>query len=258
MNQPRRLTLEAAYILHRRPYRDSSLILDVLTSNHGRIALVARGARRQKPRAQVPLELFQPLLISGSSKGELGTLHSAEPRGTLHLLTGHMLVNGFYINEILLRVLHRDDPCSGIFDAYERLVTGLAGMQQLESAAAPAVQRLLRLFEKRLLQELGYGLLLERDVVTAEKIASSAVYEYHLGKGPVAVTHQDSGRYSPANAVKIRGSSLQSLAAEVLADVESLREVKYLMRLLLGSLLGDKPLHSRSLFAANQHQTTGT
>jgi len=251
------MTLEPAYILHRRPYRDSSLILEILSCSHGRIALVARGARRRKLRAPVLLELFQPLHVSGSGRGELGTLHSAEPRGALNMLSGQMLLNGFYVNELLLRVLHRDDPCGGIFAAYEMLVTGLATLQEAESAVSPAAQRLLRLFEKRLLQELGYGLILAQDAVSAQEITASRVYEYHLGQGPVAVAQRDLSRFPSGTAVRIHGSSLQSLAADELRDRQSLREVKYLMRLLLGALLGDKPLNSRRLFAAAQYQSGG-
>jgi len=257
VSQIRRMTLEPAYILHRRPYRDSSLVLEILSSSHGRIALVARGARRPKRRAPVLLELFQPLHVSGSGRGELGTLHSAEPRGVVNMLSGRMLLNGFYVNELLLRTLHRDDPCNGIFAAYELLVTGLATIQQTESAAAPAAQRLLRLFEKRLLQELGYGLLLAQDAVSAQGITSSQVYEYHLSQGPVAVAQRNLSKFPSGSAVRIHGSSLQSLAADELRDVQSLREAKYLMRLLLGALLGDKPLYSRSLFAAAQYQSAG-
>ncbi len=116
MNMRVQVMLEPAYVLHHRPYRDSSLILDVLSAAYGRVALVARGARRPKSRLHGVLQPFQPLLASWSLRGEMGTLTAAEARAGGGL-RGRALISGFYVNELLLRLLHRHDPHPQLFTA---------------------------------------------------------------------------------------------------------------------------------------------
>jgi DNA repair protein RecO (recombination protein O) len=243
-----RITLQPGYVLHRREYRDSSLILEVLSRDHGRVALVARGARRPKARLNGLLQLFTPLLVGWSGRGELATLTGAEPNGA-STLRGRTLVSGFYLNELLMKLLTRHDPHPGLFTAYERVLRELA-------ECGPPVegdfreQRALRLFEKTLLREIGYGLVLDRDV-TGAPLVPEAEYDYQSERGPVAV---DGGAPAvresverPARGVRLRGRSLLELAAGELGDADSLRDAKRLMRVVLGICLDHRPLHSRAL-----------
>lgn len=244
MNAHVKALLEPAYVLHHRPYRDSSLILDVLTAAHGRIALVARGARRPKSRLHGVLQPFQPLLASWSLRGEMGTLTAAEARdgGGLH---GRVLISGFYVNELLLRLLHRHDPHPRLFAAYEAVLRGLAG-------AAPETggQAALRLFEMALLRETGYGLVLDHEAAGGAPIRADAVYYYYPERGPVredamAVAEDSGARTRP---VRLHGGSLLALARGELHETLHLHEAKRLMRVILDGRLGGRPLASRGLF----------
>lgn len=260
MNVNHKAVLEPAYVLHHRPYRDSSLILDVLTAGHGRIALVARGARRPKSRLHGLLQPFQPLLMSWSLRRELGTLAGVEARDGGGL-RGRTLISGFYVNELLVRLLHRHDPHPRLFAAYEAVIRALAGTEE-ESAATSsptpaAEQSALRLFEKDLLREIGYGLVLDHDVADGAPLRADAVYYYYLERGPVsegAAVHPETPdaaeeeHVARDRPVRLRGGSLLALARGELHDPQSLREAKRLMRAALGARLGNKPLLSRALF----------
>lgn len=239
-----RISLESAYVLHQRPYQDSSLLLEVFTLNHGRIGLVARGVRKPKGRWQSLLQPFTPLLLSWTGRGELGTVVDAEMSGTAHPLKGQVLLSGFYINELLTRLLHRHDPHPELFDYYHALLNQLALLSDGQQLQQP-----LRLFEKQLLQEIGYGLVLEHDVVSGDAIDADGSYSYRLGEGPapvVDVAH---------DSLVMRGRSLLALAAGRLEDAETLRDAKRLMRAALDQQLGGRPLHSRQLLMDLQRTT---
>src|ERR1700728_4497442 len=162
----RRTLLAQAYILHAFPYRDTSRILEVFTREQGRVSVFARGVRGPKARLASLLQPFQPLLISFTSHGEAGQLISAESAvaGGEHMhagsLTGGLppaaLLSGFYLNELLLKLTTRHDPNTGLFDGYEAALLGLT--------AGQAQEPVLRSFELRLLQEVGYGLELTQTV----------------------------------------------------------------------------------------------
>lgn len=239
MNAPVRAVLEPAYVLHRRPYRDSSLILDVLTAGHGRVALVARGARRPQARLHGVLQPFQPLLASWVLRGEMGTLTAAETRegGGLR---GRVLISGFYVNELLLRLLHRHDPHPRLFAEYETVLRGLA---------AADGQPALRLFEMALLRETGYGLVLDHDVHSGEPIRADAVYYYYPEYGPVRGDDADAApARRDAVPARVHGDSLLALARGELREAQQLHEAKRLMRAVLDARLGGRPLASRGLF----------
>ncbi|MFQ5488981.1 MAG: DNA repair protein RecO [Gammaproteobacteria bacterium] len=243
------MALESAYVLHRRAYRDSSLIVDFLARHQGRIAVVARGARRPRSRYQGSLEPFQPLLVSWGGRGELGTLHIAERAAGGGGLPGRLLPYGFYLNELLLRLLHRDDPCPEIFQAYRTI------LRELEEAGEPdsaLLQSLLRVFEKRLLEALGYGLNLQYDGRSGEHIRPEGKYRYYPQQGAVAMTVTNAWE-GEGSSVEVHGSSLLALAEEKLEDPRSLRESRRLMRFVLCGLLGARPLHSRSLLTSYGH-----
>jgi DNA repair protein RecO (recombination protein O) len=227
--------LQPALVLHHRAYRDTSLLLELFTPEHGRVGAVARGVRKEKSRWAGLLQLFRPLLVSWSGRGELVTLTGVEEDGLAPPLAGSALPCGFYINELLLRLLQRNDPHTGLYAAYRATLRELAGGER------SAVEAVLRLFEKRLLQELGYGLLLEHTADTGRPVQASERYSYEIERGPVAYNERATG-------VTVHGSTLLALAAGALREETSLRESKKLMRAVLAHYLGDKPLRSRELF----------
>jgi DNA repair protein RecO (recombination protein O) len=224
-----RVDQEAAFILHTRPWRETSLIVDVLSRHHGRLGLVARGARRQASSLKARLVSFQPLHLSWFGKGALRTLHGAEWQGGGLNLRGHGLMCGFYLNELLLRLLPEGDPHETLFDHYQ------ATLAQLN--LQPDVEPVLRRFELDLLSELGYAQPLGH---TAEGAAlqPGARYGYAYGVGVVPPRKDEPGYL---------GKTLLDLARGDLSHPATLAEGKLLMRGLLAHYLGDKPLATRQL-----------
>jgi DNA repair protein RecO (recombination protein O) len=235
-----RIVLQPAFVLHRRPYRDTSLLLEAWTPEQGRLGLVARGVRTRRSRWQGLLQPFQPLLLSGSGKGDLLTLTTAEEAGRPLPPPPARWLSGLYVNELLLRLLPRHDPHPGLFAAYQTVLEALAGSSTEEAA--------LRIFEKRLLAELGYGLLLDTDADSGAPIAAERVYRYVLEQGPCSLARTAGG-------ILISGKSLLALRQENLADPGVLREAKRLTRAALGVYLQGRPLQTRELLAALQRRT---
>ncbi len=248
-----RVQQQPGWILHQHPYSETSLLLEVFSLEHGRAGLLAKGARRPGNRARGYLKPFQPLVLGWSGRGELPVLTAAEPSEPALELYGEALYCGFYINELLLRLLHRHDPHPGLYDAYRACLTELhAGTKN--SATAPGValppasmqsEIALRLFEKRLLAEIGFGLVLDRDIGDNSPVVAGAVYDYVLDRGPVRINPE---RYARGQGMRVQGASLIALAREALDDPAALRDAKALMRAALARHLGDKPLRSRELF----------
>jgi DNA repair protein RecO (recombination protein O) len=225
------VALEPAYILHHYPYRDSSLLLEVFSRRHGRLGLVARGARSARGRWRGQLQGFIPLLLSWSQRGELGTLTGVEARGGTVAFAGRQLLSAYYLNELLLRLLARHDPHPELFDAYERALQELAVR---EEAA-------LRVFEKRLLEALGYGLLLDRTADSGLAVEPEATYGYQLERGPVRCDNPADSR------LYLRGSSLLALHREALDDPRTARDARGLLRAALSIYLGSRPLRTREV-----------
>ncbi len=226
-----RVSLEPAWILHHYPYRDTSLLVEVFSRQHGRIGLVARGARSARARWHGHLQILRPLLLSWSIRGELGTLTGVESRKAVKLLPGRKVLSACYLNELLMRLLTRHDPHPDLFVAYEQAILNL------ESAEEPV----LRVFEKRLLQALGYGLLLDHEADSGNPVDRDGWYEYQLERGPVPCAHTET------DGLYLRGSSLLALQNDCLADRLACREVKRLMRAALGLYLGSRPLKTREV-----------
>jgi DNA repair protein RecO (recombination protein O) len=224
---------ELAFVLHSYPFRETSLILDVFTRSHGRFAMVARGARRSKSSLRGVLMNFQPLLLSWFGKGEVRTLHSAEWQGGQPYLQGTALMCGFYLNELLLKLLARDDPHEHLFDYYRVTVHHLA--HQADQAAT------LRRFEKRLLQELGYALVLDREAGSGKAIQADLCYRYDVERGAIA----DGGEARAG--LQVSGKTLLDMAADDYTDSATIQQSKWLMRALLNHHLGGKTLHTREL-----------
>ena len=230
-----RVELEPAYVLHGRPYRETSLLLEVLGQNHGRIGLVARGARGGKSRWKNMLQPFRPLLLSWSMRGELGTLTAADQVASPPELMGEGLFCGLYANELTLRFLQRSDPHPGLFGHYRKLLAELAG--------GTLVQPALRLFEARLLQAAGFGLQLKHEEGSNEPLQADAWYRYVPGSGPrrCEFDSEQAGKL-------VSGSALLALDSGVL-DERHLKELKSLMRRVIRYHLGDRPLKSQALFS---------
>src|SRR6478672_7918420 len=152
---------EPAFVLHTYPYRETSLIVEALTERAGRVAMVARGAKRPRSELRGVLQAFQPLALSWAGAGELKTLAKAEWRGGLPLPAGAALLCGFYLNELLLKLLPREDPHPALFAHYE---DALRALTEHSTGAAQAV--VLRRFELKLLAEVGYALALTHEAVT--------------------------------------------------------------------------------------------
>ncbi len=243
-----RQSLQASYVLHSRPYRNTSKLLDIFSREQGRRVLVARGARQGNSRLQGQLLPFIPLLLSWQGNGEVQTLTAAETGTQLASLNGQKLLTAFYLNELLLRLLARDDPHPALYDAYARILQQLSesGGGQMEEAG-------LRMFECFLLQELGYGLVLDHEANSGEVIQAEQMYCYQPEHGPLIL------RANPdcENGLPVHGCTLLALQQGNLTAAEAhgeyhynliLREAKMLMRVNLARHLGAKPLHSRELY----------
>ncbi len=228
-----RVVLEPAYVLHRRPYSNTSLIVEFFTEKYGRMAAVARSARGLKSRYRGKLELFFPMMISWSGRGELKTLGQVEFSHSPITLGGNPLLCGFYLNEMLMRLLHRDDPYTKLFHFYHETLQKLKSKQEL--------QVVLRLFEKHLLHELGYGLSFVHEHQTKNPIDANAYYQFIPDRGFIRAENNtgDIGVFC--------GASLLAFHAEQFSDKPTLQDAKRLMRLAFSRHLGDRPLKSREL-----------
>jgi len=229
---------DEAYLLHRRPYRESSLIAEVLTREHGRQAFVCRAARRPRSSSHCINHAFAALQVSWQGRGDLATLRAAEPLSPPYVLTGDVLLSGLYVNELLLRLLHRHAPCPDVFSLYAELLASLSG---LDGDDRPGLQRTLRIFERRLLAGLGYALVLDHEVSGGRALDADREYDYHPLHGPVEAGHPVSGHHPP---VRVHGSTLIALAEGSLGDARDLREARRLMRGNLLACLGGRPLQS--------------
>jgi len=228
-----RIQDEPAFILHSYPFRETSLLLEVFSRNHGRLPLVARGARRPRSALRGLLMNFQPLRLAWFGKGEVRTLHAAEWQGGQPQLQGTALLCGFYLNELLLNLMARDDAHESLFDYYQQTLQRLAHEQ--DHAAT------LRCFEKHLLQELGYALQLDREADSGRPIAPVAQYRYVVERGALPESPD------APEGLTVLGKSLQDMAADDYRDPVSARQGKQLMRMLLNHYLDGKVLHTREL-----------
>ena len=236
------MQLARGYVLHQRPFRDSSLIVEIFTRDHGRLTVFAHGARGLRPRFGM-LQPFRPLLLSWSGRGEAPSLVAAEradapatglpDAGAPAGLPAARLMSGFYLNELLLKLLTRDDPHAGLFDLYETTLGALAVSAEVE---AP-----LRLFETRLLQFVGYGLNLAAEADTGRPVRAEAHYHYRPGVHGFVIAE-------PASPGAIAGSVLHGLAAgEVPRGEEPQRQARALMRAALDHCLEGRELVTRTV-----------
>ncbi|HZO22792.1 MAG TPA: DNA repair protein RecO [Steroidobacteraceae bacterium] len=230
----RRIQLTPGYILHHRPYRDTSRILEVLTREHGRLSLFARGVRGPKAKLASVLQPFQMLLFSWNGRGEAAQLTGAESAHAGPPLPSSCLMAAFYLNELLLKLTTRHDPLPLLFDTYHDTIEGLRQGESLEPR--------LRIFEKRLLEALGYGLELSAEAQTGKRVEPNAYYHFRPEQGLVATVAQAAGA--------LAGTSLIGLASEHLAGERELEDAKRLLQAALAQCLEGRPLATRMVARA--------
>ncbi len=233
----RRVEHEPAFVLHSYPYKETSLIIEAFSRRLGRTALIAKGARRPRSALRGVLHAFQPLRLTWAGSGEMNTLVTAEWQGGMPFLRGFGLMCGFYVNELILRLLPREDSHENLFDAY---ADSLARLGHGEPTAA-----VLRGFEKRLLAELGYAMLLDRDAGSGAPIDPAIHYLYDPERGPIAVAIPAAG--VPAGEMVVRGSTLIDLDRDDFSSGRTLHQARGLMRALIGQRLHGQTLHTRSV-----------
>ncbi len=223
--------LEPAYILHGRKYRNTSLILDLLTRHQGRFSVVVRGASRSKSKLRGRLQPFTPLLVASVGRGELKTSTTIDFPARPFRIIGEKLLLGLYVNELLYRLLGRFDPHTELYDSYEALLDSLQGYAESVSS--------IRQFELILLQQLGYGINFDYEALTGDPVEPGHYYRY--------VVHEGFHRVSEPSAEAYQGDELLNIGQGMLEQVDRQRLLN-LTRKSLAELLGDKPLKSRSLF----------
>ena len=227
---------EPAYILHKRPYRESSQILEVFSRNHGRLALMSRGSRGSRSRTSGILQPFRPLLLGWYGRGEMPSLRGVDVADTRPPeLTGKALMSALYLNELLVILLHRNDVHEALFSDYHETLYTLQQTSRLEVV--------LRMFEKNLLEQMGFGLNLAHDADSGEPVQADRHYAYYFEHGPVQCQAAQSGQ----NPV-ISGGSLLAFSAGELESPRCVAEIKKLMRYVINNHLGSRKLKSRELF----------
>lgn len=236
-----RVDTQVAYILHKRPFRDTSQILDVFSRDHGRLSLMSRGSRGSKSKTSGLLQIFRPLLFSWQGRGEMPFLNNVEIADIkAPALSGKVLMSAMYINELLVYLLHKNDVHADIFDRYHECLYALADASNIEIV--------LRLFEKNLLQHLGFGLNLVNDADTGQAVEAGRYYAYFFEHGPVLC---DQDRHVSVNPV-VSGASLIAYEQNRLEPGRQCAEIKVLMRYVLNAHLGHKKLKSRELYRKPQ------
>jgi DNA repair protein RecO (recombination protein O) len=222
---------QPVYVLHTYPFKETSLVVELFSQQFGRIAAVAKGARRPHSAMRGMLQSFQILDGAWSGKNELKTLHSLDWNAGLTLIKGEALMCGFYMNELLLRLLPREDAHESLFDYYA------SALQTLSNGADLATT--LRRFELKLLQEMGYAVPLLQDENDVP-IEADKNYRYEAEYGACALS-------ATKNGVQLSGKTMLDMARDDYSDAATQNQSKQLMRYLLAHYLGDKPLHTRQL-----------
>lgn len=226
------MALLHSYFLHVRPYRETSLLVDIFSAEAGRFSAVWRGGKRA--RQSLP-QLFQPLIVDAQGVGELKALRAVEAAGPAQQLSGLALFSGFYVNELLVRLLPRDEAQASLFLGYAHLLG--------ELAIGGEVERWLRTFEGLLLDTLGYGIDFSHDADSGEAIRPDTCYDYHPDRGFSRIRGGGEG---------IPGSLLILLAEGCTESPAAMRVCKQVHRRALARLLGNRPLKSRELFLSSR------
>jgi len=230
---------DQAYILHTRAFRNTSLLVDVLSREHGRLSLVAKGAKRGSAPVSANLQPYQLVHLEWGGQNELQTLYKAEmDTRSRQLLSGDALYHGFYLNELLIRLLHRHDPHPVLFDDYSACLHALVMTEQKDIP--------LRYFELQLLESLGYAVNLQMEIQTDSPVDKDRDYYYLIEQGPIAITGVS------MDALQVSGATLLALAEHSLSLDTHRNEAKRLMRAILDHYLGDRPLKARELMQSRK------
>jgi DNA repair protein RecO (recombination protein O) len=224
------------YILHTYPFKETSLIVELFSEEFGRISVIAKGARRPRSSLRGMLQSFQLLQATWSGLGDLKTLHNIEWCNKYLSLEGASLICGFYINELLMRLLLKEDEHKLLFNFYHKAITTLSLKKNLNVT--------LRRFELKLLQELGYQIPLETDE-NSEPIIANKMYMYEAEYGATDLEKTKKG-------IKVIGQTLIDMNKQIYDSNQTKLQSKLLMRYLIGYYLGDKPLNSKKLFLTLQ------
>lgn len=233
----KRVLLQPAYVLHRRAYRETSFLVEVFTPDHGRLTLLAKGVRKEKSALLGLLQPFTPLLISFSGKTELMALSYAEAHDGVKTLKGNCLFAGLYLNEILIGLLEKWDAHPRLYQVYEQTLAALQ-VEVLE-------QKILRSFERILLEELGYGLFPKTETELNIMFCMKDYYRFIPEQGFIRMEWMNEAE---VGGNIFSGDHLIAIANEDWRDEEILRDAKRLLRLILTPLLGTRPIYSRQLF----------
>jgi DNA repair protein RecO (recombination protein O) len=229
-----RIEQQPAYVLHARPYRETSLLLECLTREHGRLGVIARGVRGEKARLRrAQLEPFQPIAVDLLLRGELATLTAVEPVGIPRRMIGDVALASLYLNELVVRLTVRQDPFPTLFDAYAETLARLASGESLAWT--------LRRFERDLLEAIGYGLQLENESDTGEPLTADGHYRYLVDQGAI--------RSVAGHARAIRGGDLLALQHDRMPDSDGLRSLRNLMRETIRFHLGGGELRAWRVLA---------
>lgn len=226
------------YVLHRRDYRNTSLLVELFSQELGRVPAIAKGAKSSRSNLSGMLQPFRLISVKLAGRGEIKTLTSVENTGRDPGLGGKHLYCGFYVNELMMRLLEPHDAHQQLFSIYTETLHRLASGEDIELS--------LRQFELLLLQELGYGLVLTEDVETGLEVDPDAHYRYEPDAGPVRVNDR-----VPSEHV-YQGLSLLELERGTFSCETTRKEARRFMRLILSRYLGEKPLKSRELFRSVQ------
>lgn len=233
-----------AYILHRRPFRDTSLLVDFFTLESGMISAVAKGAKRPKSKLRSAMQFFTPLLIDCYGRHELVGLKTAEVCGPSMLISGKHLLTLLYVNELLCRLLQKQEPHSIIYHAYEQLIMDFSHQAPIEPA--------LRAFEMLVLQDLGYGLNLHIEAATGMEVIDHEHYHFILENGVQAISAIPS--YKAQNKLQLTGKLLRDIQQQNFTEPQVLSAAKQLFRQIFTDLLHHKSLNSRQLFAYSKEK----
>ncbi|TAL71506.1 MAG: DNA repair protein RecO [Rhodanobacter sp.] len=229
-----RITQQPAYILHARPYRETSLLLECLTRDYGRLGMVARGVRGERGRRRrAQLEPFQRLAVDFTQRGELATLAGSEVVDTGPVLSGNSSLAGLYLNELVVRLTARQDAQPALFDAYA------ATLVRLASGAATAWT--LRRFERDLLTLIGYALPLQTETDGETPLQPAQWYRYDVGQG--------ASRVPALTPQAVRGADLLALATDTPPDAAGLAALRRLMREVIRYHLGGSELRAWRVLA---------
>ena len=220
---------EPAFLLHQRPWQNSSQLLEVLSLHYGRVGLIAQGSRRQGRGMRALLQPFVPLRLSWVRRGELGRMTAVEPGSAPLELAGNALLGAYYANELIITLTSRDDPATELFAHYTNCVG--------ELATGENVARNLRLFEYRLLGALGFGLQLDVETISGRPLSADLEYAFSLDDGPRPTSGEPG----------YRGADLISLREERLDDARSLRAARQLLGQAIERHLGSRRLKTREV-----------